>query len=102
MHVGGTTRARLAIGYGDGVPTLGIAKTSVLLAGRRCPVIEVDVDSMLVDAGPARVNVGDTAVLFGAGRDGDVTAEKYADWAETIADEMVTGVASRVPRVYIN
>ena len=102
VHVGGTTRARLAIGYGDGIPTLGIAKTSVLLAGRRCPVIEVDVDSMLVDAGPARVNVGDTAVLFGTGRDGDVTAEKYADWAETIADEMVTGVAARVPRVYIN
>jgi len=102
VHVGGTTRARLAIGYGDGIPTLGIAKTSVLLAGRRCPVIEVDVDSMLVDAGSARVNVGDTAVLFGTGREGDVTAEKYADWAETIADEMVTGVAARVPRVYVN
>ena len=57
---------------------------------------------MLVDAGSARVNVGDTAVLFGTGREGDVTAEKYADWAETIADEMVTGVAARVPRVYVN
>ncbi|MCI0155788.1 alanine racemase [Leifsonia shinshuensis] len=102
VHVAGTTRARLAIGYGDGVPTLGIAKTSVLLAGRRCPVMAVEVDSMLVDAGSARVNVGDTAVLFGTGRSGDVTAEKYADWAETIADEMVTGVASRVPRVYVN
>lgn len=102
VHVGGTTHARLGIGFGDGVPVLGIAKTSVLLAGQRCRVIGVDVDTMLVEAGSARVAVGDTAVLFGSGRDGSVTAEKYADWAETIADEMVTGVAVRVPRVYEN
>ncbi|WP_285116434.1 alanine racemase [Leifsonia sp. fls2-241-R2A-40a] len=102
VHVGGTTHARLGIGYADGVPTLGIAKTSVLLGGRRCPVIDVLADSMLVDAGPHRVEVGDTAVLFGSGADGEPTAEKYADWAETIADEMITGVAARVPRVYIN
>lgn len=102
VHVGGTTRARIAIGFGDGVPTLGIAKTSVLVGGRRCPVVDVEVDSMLVDTGAARVNVGDTAVLFGNGRSGDVTAETYAGWAETIADEMVTGVGGRVPRVYVN
>ncbi|MEY9850929.1 alanine racemase [Leifsonia sp. EB41] len=102
VHVGGTTHVRLGIGFGDGVPVLGIAKTSVLLAGQRCRVIAVDVDTMLVDAGSARVAVGDSAVLFGSGRDGSVTAEKYADWAETIADEMVTGVAVRVPRVYEN
>ena len=101
VHVSGTTHVRLAIGYGDGVPTLGIAKTSVLLNGRRCPVIAVEADRMFVDAGPIRVAVGDTAVLFGPGSSGEVTAEKYADWAETIADEMVTGVAARVPRVYV-
>jgi alanine racemase len=56
---------------------------------------------MLVDAGNHRVSVGDTAILFGSGASGEVTAEKYADWAETIADEMVTGVAARVPRVYV-
>jgi len=102
VHVGGTNHARLGIGYADGVPTLGIAKTSIQLNGRRCPVIEVGADSMLVDAGPHRVEVGDTAILFGPGTDGEPTAEKYADWAETIADEMITGVAARVPRVYVN
>ncbi len=101
VHVAGTTHARLAIGYGDGVPTLGIARTSVHLNGRRCPVLAVDVDTMLVDAGPHRIEVGDTAVLFGPGTDGEATAEEYAEWAETIADEMVTGVSARVPRVYV-
>jgi alanine racemase len=101
-HVGGRSRARLGIGYADGVPTLGIAKTWVLVNGRRCPVIDVAVDTMIVEVGAARVNVGDTAVLFGSGSSGEATAEAYADWAETIADEMVTGVNARVPRVYVN
>ncbi|MFF2052087.1 alanine racemase [Leifsonia sp. NPDC058194] len=101
LHVDGTTRVRIGIGYGDGVPTLGIAKASVQLAGRRCPVIAVEVDSMVVDAGPARVRLCDTAILFGQGDSGEATAETWADWAETIADEMITGVASRVPRVYV-
>ncbi len=100
IHVGGTTHARLGIGYADGVPTLGIAKARVLLGGRRRPVIEVLPDSLLVDVGTDRVRVGDTAVLFGTGDDGEPTAEQVADWAETIADEIVTGIAQRVPRVY--
>jgi len=102
VHVDGTTQVRLGIGWADGVPTLGIAKTTIQLNGRRCQLLAVEADSMLVDAGAHRVEVGDTAILFGPGTDGEVTAEKYADWAETIADEMVTGVAPRVPRVYVN
>jgi alanine racemase len=101
VHVDGTSGVRVGIGYGDGVPTLGIAKAAVQLNGRRCPVVDVLVDSLVVDAGTARVDVGDRAILFGPGSDGEVTAETWADWAETIADEMITGVASRVPRVYV-
>ena len=101
IHVGGTTHARLGIGYADGVPTLGIAKAHVSIGGLPCPVLAVDADSMLVDVGANRVEVGDTAILFGPGVNGEVIAEKWADWAETIADEMLTGVAQRVPRVYV-
>ncbi|WP_158864547.1 alanine racemase [Leifsonia sp. AG29] len=102
VHVGGTTAARIGIGYADGVPTLGLPKTWVLLNGRRARVLEVAADRTLVDVGEHRVELGDIAILFGPGTDGEPTAEQYADWAETIADEMVTGVASRVPRVYVN
>lgn len=101
VHAGGTTHARLGIGYADGIPTLGIAKAHVLLGGRLRPVIDVLPDSMLVDAGADRVRVGDTAVIFGSGADGEPIAETYADWADTIADEIVTGVSARVPRVYV-
>lgn len=101
VHVDGSTLVRIGIGFGDGVPTLGIAKAAVQLAGARCRVVAVEIDTMLVDAGTAHVRVGDTAILFGPGANGEATAETWADWAETIADEMVTGVAARVPRVYV-
>ncbi|AGW41201.1 alanine racemase [Leifsonia xyli subsp. cynodontis DSM 46306] len=101
-HLGGNAHVRVGIGFGDGVPTLGLARTSVQLGGRRCPVIAVEADSMLVDAGDQRVEPGDTAILFGPGESGEATAEEYAEWAGTIADEMVTGVAARVPRVYVD
>lgn len=101
IHVGGTTCARIGIGYGDGVPTLGVARFEVQLNGRRRPVISVEADSMLIEVGSDRVRVGDRAILFGSGADGEATAETWADWAETIADEMVTGVTPRVPRIYV-
>ncbi|NEN06377.1 alanine racemase [Diaminobutyricibacter tongyongensis] len=101
VHLDGTTRTRLAIGFGDGVPTLGVAKASVFLNGARRPIVDIGVDTTVIDSGNDRVRVGDTAVVFGPGLDGEPTAEKWADWAETIGDEMVTGVMPRVQRVYV-
>jgi len=102
--IGGTSHARIAIGYADGVPTLGIAKAHVAVGGIPRQVVSVEADSMIIDlgtVGAGRVRVGDTAILFGPGVDGEVIAEKWADWADTIADEMLTGIAARVPREYI-
>ncbi len=101
IHLDGSTRARIAIGFGDGMPTLGMAKASVLLNGARRPIVDIGVDSTIIDCGNDRVRLGDTAVVFGPGLDGEPTAEKWADWAETIGDEMVTGVMPRVKRVYV-
>ncbi|WP_345764570.1 alanine racemase [Diaminobutyricibacter sp. McL0608] len=101
IHVDGSTRARIGIGFADGVPTLGTAKASVLVNGVRRRVVEVGVDSTVIDCGSDRVRVGDIAVVFGSGAEGEPTAETWADWAETIGDELVTGVMPRVTRVYI-
>jgi alanine racemase len=101
VHLDGSTHARIGIGFGDGVPTLGMAKASVLVNGARRPIVGVGIDSTVIDCGNDRVRVGDTAIVFGPGADGEPTAEKWADWAETIGDEMVTGVLPRVERVYV-
>jgi alanine racemase len=99
--VGGSRLARVAAGFADGVPTTGLEQASILVNGVRCPIASVEVDSLLVDTYGARVEVDDVAIIFGAGDEGEPTAEEWAEWAETIGDEIVTSVAPRVPRVYL-
>lgn len=93
--------ARVAAGYADGVHTAGIGRSSVLLAGKRCQIVSVAVDSLLVDIGDRSAQQGDVAVIFGPGDRGEPTAEEWALWADTVGDEVVTHVASRVPRTYL-
>jgi alanine racemase len=70
----------------------------VLLGGRlRAVVGRVCMDQVVVDCGPdgGGVSVGDRAVLFGPGDDGEPTAQDWADELETIHYEVVTGVHGR-------
>jgi alanine racemase len=97
----GRRLARVAAGYADGVHTAGIGRSNVLLAGTRCQIVSVAVDSMLVDIGNHSVSPGDVATIFGPGDHGEPTAEEWAMWADTVGDEVVTHVAPRVPRVYL-
>ena len=44
--------------------------------------------------------MGDMVTVFGTGDSGEPTAEEWANWADSIGDEIVTQVASRVSRDY--
>lgn len=102
VREGDTGLVRIAGGYADGVPTIGIPRARVLLMGRLVPLVRVEANSTLVDAGTLVVRESDTATFFGAGDAGEPTAEEWADWAKTIADEIVTGIPSRLPRRFVN
>ena len=54
----------------------------------------------VVDVGDDTVGAGDEVVLFGPGRNGEPTAQDWADATGTISYEIVTRVGARVPRVY--
>lgn len=86
--------AVVAGGWLDGIQQVAAGRAEVLLAGRRARVTAVEADRLIVDAGAP---VGAEAVLFGA--EGAPSAEAWARWCDTIGDEIVTGVAARVPRV---
>jgi alanine racemase len=45
---------------------------------------------------------GDSVVLFGAGVNGEPTADDWADSAGTINYEIVTRLGARVPRRYVD
>ena len=96
------TLALVAVGFGDGVQAPAAERAEVLLAGERRRIVAFGVDRMLVDADDLDVSVGDRVVVFGSAERGEPTAEEWAAHAESIGDEIVSSVAARVPRVYLN
>jgi alanine racemase len=45
--------------------------------------------------------VGDVVTLLGRDGDAEVTADELADLADTISWEILSGIAARVPRLYL-
>ena len=96
-----TKVATLPIGYGDGYPRALSNKASVLVGGRRCPVVgRVTMDQTMIDVtGVPSARVGDDAVLIGRQGGAEIPAAELARHCGTIAYETVTALSSRVPRV---
>ncbi|MBS1251270.1 MAG: Alanine racemase 1 [Anaerolineales bacterium] len=99
-----TRVALVPFGYGDGYPRLLSNRGQVLIGGRRCPIVgRVCMDLFVVDVSAVPdVGEGDEVVLLGRQGDEVITAEELAGKLGTINYEVVTGLAARVPRVYLN
>ncbi|MBM3246857.1 MAG: alanine racemase [Candidatus Omnitrophica bacterium] len=94
--------ATLPIGYGDGYPRNLSNAGPVLIKGRRFQVSgRVCMDQFMVDVGDADVKIGDEAVLIGSQGKLKITTEELARLCGTIPYEIVCGLGSRIPRIYI-
>jgi alanine racemase len=97
-----TTVVTLPIGYGDGYPRNLSNLAPVLIQGRRYTVSgRICMDQMMVDVRGAKVAVGEEAVLIGRQKKGIIFTEELAELCNTIPYEIVCGLGSRIPRVYI-
>ncbi|HEX4723782.1 MAG TPA: alanine racemase [Pseudonocardiaceae bacterium] len=97
-----TTLALVPLGFADGVPRLLSSRGEVVVAGTRCLIAgRVAMDQFLADAGDAVVGIGDEVILFGPGDHGEPTVVEWAEWADTNAHEILTGIGARVPRRYL-
>lgn len=100
-----TTVALIPLGYADGVFRALSGRMSVLINGKLRPNVgRICMDQFLVDLGPGPVDVsvGDDAVLFGSGDDGEPTTQDWASALGTINYEVVTSPRGRVSRVYVD
>ncbi|WP_261167166.1 alanine racemase [Microbacterium sp. Marseille-Q6965] len=93
--------AFVSAGYGDGVPRSVAGKASVALGGTQHPIVAVERDHLVVDVTGREPEVGEAAVLFGTGAEGEQTVREWGDLSGTLGDEITTRIASRVPRRYI-
>jgi len=97
-----TRLATLPIGYGDGVPVSASNRATVLIRGRRFPVVgRVSMDYVTVDVSSEPIAPGEEAILFGAGQGTSLPVEEAAELAGTIAYELLVRVGARVPRVVV-
>lgn len=96
-----STLVLVPFGYGEGLPRISTGKATVLLNGKRYPILaRIAMDQFVLDVGDDEVNIGDEVVIFGNGADGEPTAEELAEAAGTINYEIVTRIGGRAKRVF--
>jgi len=95
--------ASLTIGYADGYSRALSSKGEVLVHGVRCKVVgRVCMDQLMLDvSGVPQVKAGDIATLIGKDGDEEIRADWLGSLYDTIPQEVVCGITSRVPRVYV-
>ena len=98
-----TRVATVCAGYADGVPRAISNRASVLVHGKRSPIIgRVCMDQLMIDVTDIpEASVGDLATVFGRDGGDEITADEVAALAGTIGYELVCAINRRVPRVYV-
>ena len=91
----------VVMGYSDGIPRNTSAQAGVYVAGKRAPLVgRVSMDQFVVDLGSStEAKAGDYVTVFGGE---GYSIDEWALAAGTINYEIVTRIASRVPRMYVN
>ena len=97
-----TRIAVLPIGYADGYSRRLSNRGSVLIQGRRAPIVGlVCMDMSMVDVTDlAPLQVGEIVTLIGQQGQESIWADEVASWTGTIPYEVLCGIGSRVPRLY--
>ena len=99
-----TWLATLPIGYADGYSRQLSNRATVLVRGRRHPIVgRICMDQCIIDLGPdCGAEVGDEVMLFGRQGPDEITLTELAGLAGTINYELACLISPRVPRIYKN
>jgi alanine racemase len=95
--------AALPIGYADGFSRANSNRGQALVRGRRVPIVgRVSMDIVLVDVTDVPgAAAGDEVVLYGRQGEAEISIVEAAATIGTISYELMTALAARVPRVYL-
>lgn len=98
-----TRIATISAGYADGYPRALSGKGSVLIHGKRAPILgRICMDQMMVDVTEIPdVKVEDIVTLIGVDGSEQITVEEIAEPSVRLNYELVCGIGKRVPRIYV-
>jgi alanine racemase len=98
-----TTIAIVPAGYADGLDLRLAGRGSVLIRGRRAPIVgSVCMDMLMADVSGVDVSPGDEVVIIGAQGDARIDVREMAAQIGTIPYEILCRIGSRIERVYIS
>ena len=91
----------VVLGYSDGIPRGTDSSAGVFFDGKRAPIVgRVSMDQFVVDLGAqTSARAGEYVTVFGGA---GYSIDEWATAASTINYEIVTRIASRVQRIYVN
>ena len=96
-----TRIATVPAGYGDGYPRLLSNKGSVLIRGKRAPIIgRVCMDQFMVDVTDIEAEEFDPVTLLGRDGDDQITVDELGRLSGRFPYEFTCNINQRVPRVY--
>lgn len=96
-----TTIAIVPAGYADGLDLRLAGRGSVLIRGRRAPIVgSVCMDMIMVDVTGMDLSPGDEVVILGEQGEARIDVRELAATIGTIPWEVVCRVGSRIERVY--
>jgi alanine racemase len=96
-----TTIAIVPAGYADGLDLRLAGRGSVLIGGRRAPVVgSVNMDMLMADVTGLDVSPGDDVVIIGSQGEDRIDVREMAAQIGTIPYEILCRIGSRIERVY--
>ena len=91
----------IPVGYGDGYRRSLSNRGSVLIRGKRFPIVgTICMDQLMVDVGDSEVYVGDEVVLIGKQGNEEISLMEVARLCDTIPYEILCLFNERIPRTY--
>ena len=95
--------ATASIGYADGLPRqISGNGGRGLINGQNAPIIgRICMDMIMLDVTEIdNIKAGDTVTLIGKDGDEEIRCEELAETAGTITNDILSGLSSRLPRIY--
>lgn len=99
-----TKIATVSIGYADGIPRQMSGKDALCIAGGvKVPIIGIiTMDMLMLDVTNAKhIKAGDIVTLIGKEGDTEARCADFAEAAGTITYDILSGLSTRLPRIYI-
>ncbi len=98
-----TTIATIPMGYADGYSRLLSSRGYMLVCGKQAPIVgRICMDLIMLDVGDIpEACINDEVVAFGKQNSACISVDEIAETLGTINYEIVSTLASRVPRVFL-